>query len=87
MHARMAECLNTQDDGGMEEASKPVPMPAASLGKIPIGRSPDSRTETCLFRRIAFPSFEAQWQLMRLGSITVAGAVLELPFWRLTSFP
>ena len=31
------------------------------------------------FRRIAFPSLAAQWLLMRLGSITVAGAVLESP--------
>ena len=32
MHARMAECVNTQDESGVEEAMKPVPMPAASLG-------------------------------------------------------
>jgi hypothetical protein len=54
-------------------------MPAASLGKY---RSAGLRTlelKHLQFRRIAFPSFAAQWQLMRLGSITVAGAVLELP--------
>jgi hypothetical protein len=71
MHARMAECIDRR-----------------ITWELPIGRSPDSRTETPgAFRRIAFPSFAAQWQLMRLGSITVAGAVLELPSWRLTSFP
>src|SRR6478735_3375611 len=32
MHARMAECVHTQDESGVEEARKPVPMPAASLG-------------------------------------------------------
>jgi hypothetical protein len=31
------------------------------------------------FRRIAFPSLAAQWLLIRLGSITVAGAVLDSP--------
>ena len=88
MHARMAECVDTQDESGVEEARKPVPMPAASLGNC---RSAGLRTlelkRLGAFRRIAFPSFAAQWQLMRLGSITVAGAVLELPSWRLTSFP
>jgi hypothetical protein len=72
----------------MEEASnKAVPMPAASLGNY---RSAGLRTlELKRIRFGASPSrvFEAQWQLMRLGSITVAGAVLELPSWRLTSFP
>jgi hypothetical protein len=87
MHARMAECVDTQDARGVEEARKPVPMPAASLGNC---RSAGLRTlelKQLPFRRIAFPSFLAQWQLMRLGSITVAGAVPELPSWRLTSFP
>jgi len=32
MHARMAECVDTQDERGVVEARKPVPMPAASLG-------------------------------------------------------
>ena len=66
---------------------EPVPMPAAPLGNY---RSAGLRTlelKPCVFRRIAFPSLAAQWQLMRLGSITVAGAVLESPSWRLTSFP
>ena len=78
MHARMAECVDTQDESGVVEARKPVPMPAASLGNC---RSAGLRTlELKLaFRRIAFPSIAAQWQLMRLGSITVAGAVPELP--------
>ena len=88
MHARMAECVDTQDESGVVEARKPVPMPAASLGNC---RSAGLRTlelkHLAAFRRIAFPSFEAQWRLMRLGSITVAGAVLELPSWRFTSFP
>ena len=57
---------------------KPVPMPAAT-GNMPSGRSPDSRTGTLLFRRVAFPSLAAQWHLTSCGSITVAGAVLELP--------
>jgi len=87
MHARMAECVDTQDESGVVEARKPVPMPAASLGNC---RSAGLRTLE-LKRQERFgasPSRAlAQWQLMRLGSITVAGAVLELPSWRLTSFP
>jgi hypothetical protein len=88
MHARMDQSVKTPGD--MAEWSRPRkgrPDARRITGELPIGRSPDSRTETDPFRRIAFPSFEAQWQLMRLGSITVAGAVLELPSWRLTSFP
>src|SRR5688572_3724821 len=60
-------------------AWEPFPMPAAPLGKY---RSAGLRTlelNAWGVRCIAFPSFAAQWQLMRLGSITVAGAVLESP--------
>jgi hypothetical protein len=86
MHARMAESRERPVMRGME-SSGALPDARRITGKILIGRSPDSRTETLVFRRIAFPSIAAQWQLMRLGSITVAGAVPELPSWRLTSFP
>jgi len=77
MHARMADVLTPGNARG-KEAAKAVPMPAASLGNY---RSAGLRTLELklVFRRIAFPSIAAQWQLMRLGSITVAGAVPELP--------
>ena len=87
MHARMAESRGRPAARAEWRALEPFPMPAAPLGKY---RSAGLRTlelKRLAFRRIAFPSIAAQWQLMRLGSITVAGAVLESPSWRLTSFP
>lgn len=79
MHARMD--LSVKTPGDMAECKWPrkeaVPMPAASLGNC---RSAGLRTlELKRIRFGASPSrvFEAQWQLMRLGSITVAGAVLD----------
>jgi len=53
-------------------------MPAASLGNC---RSAGLRTLELelLFRLVAFPGFAAQWLMTSCGSITVAGAVLELP--------
>jgi len=81
--------LKKNPQAGEQKGRNGRPGARRTFREPPIGRSPDSRTVGAREggdSRIAFPNPEGQWRLMRLRSITVAGAVPG-SLRELTGFP